>query len=108
MTKASRTSLRSVSQWNDPDRVALLLSLAKDGVTYKDIAVQLNTTYTCVKGKLEAMGVKKTKWFKPANLPAKAKTIPLATRHLLQVWETHNNKKPTIREFSWQKEETKV
>lgn len=104
MTKASRTSLRSVSQWNEPGKVDKLMSLAKDGVTYKEIAAQLNTTYVCVKGKLEAMGFKRTKWFKPAPVPAKAKAMPTATRHLITVWETHNNRKPTIRKFSWEKE----
>ena len=104
MKKASRTSLRSVSQWNDPERVEQLVSLAKDGVTYKDIAAQLNTTATSVRGKLAQMGVQKTKWFKPAPVPAKPKPRALssAAKANIQSWEARNPNRITIRKFSWE------
>lgn len=59
MKKVSRTSLNSVSQWHDPGRVERLVELAKAGVIYAEIARQLGTTVSCVKGKLKAMGVKR-------------------------------------------------
>lgn len=105
--KASRTSLRAVSQWQDPERVEKLVSLAKDGMAYKDIAAQLNTTATCVKGKLEQMGIKKAQWFKPTPKPAFKKVkaasdagnIAQARIRDLQV-ETGNVSAP--RRFSWE------
>lgn len=104
MTKASRTSLRSESQWSEPDRVEQLVSLAKDGMAYKDIAAQLNTTATCVRGKLQKMGIKKAQWFKPAPKPVEAKPrmLPVFMKGKLQSWEAKNPNAPTIRRFSWE------
>lgn len=102
--KASRTSLRSESQWSEPGRVDKLISLAKDGMAYKDIAVQLNTTATCVRGKLQQMGIKKAQWFKPAPNPVEAKprTLSAAAKANIQSWEARNAKAPTIRRFTWE------
>lgn len=51
--------MKAPSQWNDPSRVDKLIEPAKAGVIYAEIARQLGTTVPCVKGKLEAMGIKK-------------------------------------------------
>lgn len=104
MTKASRTSLRSESQWTEPGRVEQLVSLAKDGMAYKDIAAQLNTTATCVRGKLQQMGIKKAQWFKPAPKPVEAKPrmLPSVVKNNIIAWESRNRKAPTMRRFSWE------
>lgn len=104
--KASRTSLRAVSQWQDPERVEKLVELANMGMKLGEIAKALDTTAACVKGKLEAMGFKKATVarLKGKNYMSAVSDAGNAAQIRIRERREESGNMPPLRKFSWQEE----